>query len=159
MTLCKTFIASAALLLSSSALVSCSDDNKDDKPSTPAAKEIAGTYKGDMTCTVMGSESTFEDMTFTVAATDEATASMTISSFGNPPMQVPEVTVSGIKVTGEDGSYTLAPTEFAGTTADGKNYSGTAQGDYANGTLSVKFSLNYGAMPMPMICSFSAPKE
>lgn len=154
----KNLFASMALLLFSATIVSCSDD-KDDTPATPAAKEIAGTYKGDMTCSVMGSESVFEDMTFTVTAVDEATASMTISSFGNPPMQVPEISVNGIKVTGEDGGYALAPTEFSGSTADGKNYSGTAQGGYTDGTLSVKFSLNYGAMPMPMICSFAAPKE
>lgn len=155
----KTQITALALLIGAATLVSCSDDKDNDKPATPAAKEIAGTYKGDMTCSVMGSESTFEDMTFTVTATDEATTSMTISSFGNPPMQVPEITITGIKVSGEDGNYTLAPTDFSGTTESGKQFSGTTRGSFAKGTLDVQFSLQYGAMPMPMICSFSAVKE
>ncbi len=154
----KTIFASMAILLGAMTAVSCSDD-KDDTPDTPAAKEIAGVYKGDMTCSVMGSESTFEDMTFTVSATDDATASIAVSDFGNPPMKVPGFTIEGVKVSGEDGEYTLAPTEFSGTTDGGKNFSGTAQGSYSGSTLTVKFSLNYGAMPMPMICTFSAPKE
>lgn len=159
----KTFFASMALLMSTATLVSCSDDKdskgNDDAPAVPAAKELVGTYEGDMTSTVMGSESTFEDMTFAVTATDDVTASITIPTFGNPPMQVPEITITGIKVSGEDGTYTLAPTEFSGVTESGKNYSGTTKGSFANGTLDVQFSLQYGAMPMPMICSFSAVKE
>ncbi len=155
----KTICATLALLLCAQALVSCSDDKDDDKPAVPAAKEIAGTYNGDMTCSVMGNESTFEDMTFTVSATDDATASITISDFGTPPMKVSGFTIEGVKVSGDNGEYALASTEFSGATADGKNFSGTAQGSFAGKILNVQFSLNYGAMPMPMICSFSAPKE
>ena len=43
------------------AFTSCSDDDNNE-PEIPAAKSVAGTYTGDMSCTVMGSESTFEDM-------------------------------------------------------------------------------------------------
>lgn len=107
----------------------------------------------------MGSETLFEDMTFTVTATDDATATLRVSSFGNPPMLIPEITVSDIKVSGKDGTYTLAPTEFSGSTASGRNYSGTAKGSYSNSTLNVQFNLQYGAMPMPLICSFSANKQ
>ena len=75
-------------------LTSCSDN--DDKPAAPAAKSVEGTYSGDMSCTVMGSESTFEDMTFTVTATDDATVNVAIPSFGNPPMQVPQATQESV---------------------------------------------------------------
>ena len=135
-------------------LTSCSDN--DDKPAAPAAKSVEGIYTGDMTCTVMGSESTFEDMTFTVTATDDATVSVAIPSFGNPPMQVPQVTVAGVRVSGEEGSYTLATTEFNGTTDGGKTYSGTLQGSAAEKAVTIEFSLQYGAMPMPMICRFTS---
>lgn len=147
-----------ALLASGASLLSCSDNN-DDKPATPAAKEITGTYKGDMTSSVMGSESVFEDMTVTVAAPDAATATLTISSFGNPPMQIPGITISGVKVSGEDGVYTLTTTAFSGQADSGTTYSGTAKGSYADGTIDIQFSLQYGAMPMPLICSFAGKKE
>lgn len=137
---------------------SCSDDKKDE-PAVPAAKSVAGSYTGDMSCTVMGQESVFEAMTFTVTTTDDATVAITVPTFGNPPMKVPEITVNGVKVSGTDGNYTLAPTEFNGTTADGKAYSGTIKGKLAESKLSLDYSLRYGAMPMPMICSFSAHKK
>lgn len=135
-------------------LTSCSDN--DDKPSAPAAKSVEGTYTGDMSCTVMGSESAFEDMTFTVTATDDATVSIAIPCFGNPPMQVPQMTVAGVKVSGEDGSYALASTEFNGTTDGDKTYSGTLHGTAADKAVTIEFSLQYGAMPMPMICRFTS---
>lgn len=133
---------------------SCSDDK--DEPAVPAAKSVAGTYTSDMTCSVMGQESTFEDMTFTLTPTDDATVTLDMSSFGNPPMQVPAINITGIKVTGENGTYTLAPTDFSGTTPDGRAYSGKIQGSFADNCLNMQFNLQYGAMPMPMICSFTA---
>ena len=139
------------------AFTSCSDEKYE--PEIPAAKSVAGTYTGDMSCTVMGSESTFENMTFTVTATDDATVTVKIPTFGNPPMQVPEIDIQGVKVSGSEGTYSLASTEFRGSTDAGREYSGTVQGAFADNTLTRRFSLQYGAMPMPMICAFSAPKQ
>ncbi len=138
-------------------LSSCSDDDKD-TPEVPAANNVAGVYEGDMTCSVMGQESTFEDMTFTLSVIDDATVKIVISEFGNPPMNVPSINIDGVKVSGEDGKYSLAPTNFSGN-IDGKAYSGVAQGTFENEKLTVEFNLQYGAMPMPMICSFTAPKK
>lgn len=140
------------------AFTSCSDDDNNE-PEIPAAKSVAGTYTGDMSCTVMGDESTFEDMTFTVTATDDATVTVKIPTFGNPPMQVPAFDIQGVKVSGTDGTYSLADTDFQGTTAAGREFSGTLQGSFTDQNLTIRFSLNYGAMPMPMICAFSAPKQ
>lgn len=142
-------------------LPACSDDKEKDEP-TPAdaaAKSIAGVYSGDMSCTVMSSEETIPDVTFTVTATDGNTVSVTLPGFGNPPMQVPSVTVTGVKVSGSDGSYQLAASEFSGKTEAGKSYSGTIQGNFADNRITIKFNLQYGAMPVPMICSFTAPKK
>lgn len=154
----KTIFASLVLGLGLTvSMAACSDS--DDEPETPAAKSIEASYQGDMTCSVMGQESVFENMGVVVKATDDATVTVTLSSFGNPPMQVPEISIPDVKVTGADGTYTLAPTQFSGTTSDGKAYSGTLQGNFAANTLTVNFNLQYGAMPMPMICSFTAPKK
>lgn len=151
----KTILLSLLLMTILPSLSSCSD--KEDEPSVPAARSVAGTYQGDMTSSVMGQESVFENMTFTLNATDDSTVSLVISTFGNPPMQVPEITIPGIKVSGENGTYTLAATEFS-QEANGKKCSGVVRGNFANNTLEINFNLQYGAMPMPMICSFSAQK-
>lgn len=141
------------------AFAACSEDNKNDGPGAPAAKSVAGSYTGDMTCSVMGDESVFEDLTFEMEATDDATVSVTIPSFGEPPMKMPSMTVADVAVSGTDGFYTLASTEFKGTTADGKSYSGILTGNSENRTLTLRFNLNYGAMPMPLICTFTANKK
>lgn len=153
-TIAMAMFASLCLLFTTT---SCSDDN--DEPSAPAAKSVEGTYFGDMSCTVMGSEDIFEDMTFVVKATDDSTVEVTTPVFGNPPMQMPSVVVPDVKVSGTDGNYTLAPTTYEGTTESGKKYSVVLQGSFSGGQLTINFNLQYGAMPMPMICSFTAPKQ
>lgn len=137
---------------------SCSDE-KGDEPTTPAAKSVAGTYTGDLTCSVMGEASVFEAKTFTVEAVDDATVNVTIPSFGNPPMQLPEIQVEGVAVSGTNGTYKLAETAIDVTTESGKKCTGTLGGEFADNTLRINFTLQYGNMPMPMVCSFSAPKE
>lgn len=158
MKLIKTLLVPALALLALVSFPSCSDD-KDQPEATPAAKSVAGTYRGDMTCSVMGQESTFADVTFTVSAKDDTTVDIAMPEFGEPPMKVPAISVADVKVTGTDGTYTLASTTFSGTLPNGKNYSGTLQGDYASDKMTIRFNLQYGAMPMPMICSFTAPKQ
>lgn len=146
-----------AIIFGMFALSSCSSD--DDEPAVPAAQSVAGTYHGDMTCSVMGLELTFEDMTFTLTATGDATCDIEISTFGNPPIQVPAITIKDVKVSGTEGNYTLATTSFEGDLENGKKYSGTIEGSSVNGTLTLKFNLQYGTMPMPMICTFTAQKK
>lgn len=158
----KAIFASMAMaitvLATCAMFTSCSDDDKDE-PETPAATAITGSYTGDMTCSVMGSESTFEDLTITIASTDDATVSITLASFGEPPMQVPEITITGVKVAGTDGTYSIAESQFSGTTSSGRAYSGTTKGSVVDNNLTLNLQLQYGAMPMPMICTFTAPKK
>lgn len=145
-------------LLPVAGLSSCSEKN-DEPEETPAAKSVAGTYKGDMTCSVMGQESTFGDMTFEVNATDDSTVSIKVSEFGEALMKVPSITINNVKVSGTEGTYSLATTSFSGETDNGKTYSGTLDGSYAADEITIRFNLQYGAMPMPMICTFTAPKQ
>ncbi len=140
-------------------LVSTSCSNDKDEPVIPAAKSIAGSYKGDIKCVVGKSESTFENIAFSLAAPNDATVDITVGTFGNPPMAVPAFTVKGVKVTGTDGAYALPATEFSGTTDAGKKYSGTLQGTFAQEKLIVQIKLQYGAMPMPLICTFTGMKQ
>ncbi|MGM9805521.1 MAG: calycin-like domain-containing protein [Candidatus Aphodosoma sp.] len=137
--------------------VSCDPENPETDGS--AANAVEGVYVDDMTCSVMGSESVFEDVTFTLEAVSGTEVRVSVSSFGNPPMQVPGFSVGSVKVTGSDGRYVLAATEFSGENSEGKTYSGTIQGSFEAGLLTVGLSLQYGAMPMPLICTFKASRQ
>ncbi len=145
-------------LLATVTITSCSSDDNNEV-AAGAAKVIAGDYTSSLTCSVMGTDSEFENVTVSIVEKDDATVDVKIGSFGNPPMQVPAFTVENVKVTGEDGNYTIANTNFEGTTENGKKYSGVLTGSYAGNKLSIKFNLQYGAMPMPMINTFVSVKN
>lgn len=147
-----TFITSLALLFGA---VSCSD-SKNNEPETPAAKKIEGTYTGKMVGTAMGSELSFENVNVTVTAASDSRVNVKIASFGNPPMLLPDIVVPDVKVSEADGVCTLAPTEFSGTSPDGKNYSGTLQGK-VDASFDLQMEIHYGAMPFPLMCTYTAP--
>lgn len=144
----------SAAVLAAISLISFNSCGNDDEPTTPAAQHVAGTYKGDMTLTVSTSTSDYEDMTFVITATDESTVSITTPAFGEAPMAMPSVTINGVKVSGTDGTYTLAQTSFDFTTDAGKACKGAIKGDYVNGKLTIDYTLKYGNMPFDMICKF-----
>lgn len=157
------FVTMLLCLGFAAALTSCSD--KEDEPSdsvaSGAAAKVAGTYSGDMGCIVMNTPFNFEDMTIEVESVDDDTVEINIPSFGpsSMNMKMPALTVPGVKVTGEDGSYTLATTEFDETTDEGKSYSGKISGSYNNNELKISYELRYGNMPMPMVCSYTGVKK
>lgn len=93
----KFIFASLMAMLTLAILPSCSDNK--DEPSVPAAKTIQGSYAGDMECSVMGSASTFENLTFSIEATDDATVAVTLPAFGEAPMAMPSLAITGVKVT------------------------------------------------------------
>lgn len=153
----KFIFASLITMLTLAILPSCSDEK--DEPATPAAKTIQGSYTGDMECSVMGSASTFENLTFSIDATDDATVSVTLPAFGEAPMAMPSIAITGVKVSEANGVVTLATTEVSSQTESGKKYTCTLSGSVTDKVLSIKFNLQYGAMPMPMICSSTATKK
>lgn len=154
----RTTLATLALCASLATTFTSCSNAKDDEPVTPAANSVAGTYYGNLTSTVMGNESLFENMNVVLTAIDDASVTVKISEFGEAPMNMPSIVVAGVKVNESDSSYSLAATEFNGTSDTGKQYSGTLQGSSAGDVLNVQFTLNYGAMPMPLICSFTGSK-
>lgn len=141
------------------AFTACSSDDDDEAPATPAALEFAGTYQDDMTCTVSSSTDTYEDVTFTIVAKSETTVDITLPGFGNPPMQLPAITLEGVKVTTVSGVPTIAEQEFSGELSNGKKYTCTIAGEYKGGKLTLNYSLQYGNMPFKMICSFTSAKK
>lgn len=155
----KTLLsATLCMALGLCALTSCSSDEKDE-PDTPAARSIAGSYTGDMDCTVMNSTDKMENVTYTVTATSDDAVSITIPSFGNPPMQLPEITVENVKVSGNKGAYTIDELTTSGTLSNGKAYKITIAGTATDSNLKLNANLVYGNMPMPMILSFDGTKK
>lgn len=153
----KLLFHSIITALALTSFTSCSDDDNNE-PSTPAASEIAGTYTGDMTCTVMNTPSSYENLSFTVTATDETTVSITLPAFGEAPMALPAITIPDLKVSGENGTYTIPETTISGKTDNDKTYTCTVQASVSSKTLTINYSLKYGAMPMAMICNSTATK-
>ena len=74
-------------------------------------------------------------------------------------MAMPSLAITGVKVTEANGVVTLATTEVSGQIESGKNYTCTLSGSVTDKVLNIKFNLQYGAMPMPMICSSTATKK
>lgn len=153
----RLFFNSIIAILALTSFTSCSDDDSNE-PSTPAAREIAGTYTGDLTCTAMNSPTTYENLTITVTATDETTVTVTLPAFGEAPMALPSITLPGLKVSGADGTYTIAETEVSGKTDNDRNFTCTVQANISGKTLNINYSLKYGSMPMALICNSTATK-
>ncbi|MDE6294573.1 MAG: calycin-like domain-containing protein [Muribaculaceae bacterium] len=146
-----------------SVLTSCSDKEKDEPnvPASSVAYKVAGTYTGDMDCTVMNTDFEFEDLEVTVVSTDESTVEINIPSCGPAEMhmQMPALKIPGVKVSVDNGVYTLATTEFSKKTEDGKLYTGKIHGSYEKNELTVSYELNYGTMPLPLMFSYTGVKK
>lgn len=157
-TMKKMMVMMMAVLCVGMMMTSCS--NEEEETQHGAAEMIAGSYTSNMTTTVMGQEVSFEDITMKLIKKDESTVDLQISGYGTPPMAVPSITIPNLKVTGTNNNYKIAETEFKGTSAETqKTYSGTINGSFVNNTLTINYSLKYGAMPMAMINKFVAQKK
>ena len=132
------------------------DDNVDVLPG--AAKIVAGNYVATMNCEVMKQLLTYENVSVSIVAKDDATVDIKVSSFGEGGRKLDPVDIKDVKVTGEDGNYAFTSKEFSGTTENGKAYSGVVTGTYVAGKLLLVYSLQYGSMPMPMQNTFEAQK-
>ena len=141
------------------AFSSCSSD--DDPVAVAAAKEIADTYTGSLNMTVMGTASTYDNLTMKIEAVDDATVKVTLPACGEGMMALPALEVPAVKASGSNGAYAFSPENYAGTiTVNGaeKKYTVTLHGTLKDKTLTVNYSVQYGKMPMPMIGKFVCTK-
>ena len=148
-----------AMLTMCVAFTSCSNDDDD---TVAAAKEIVGSYTGNLAMTVMGQASSHDNITMKIEAVDNATVKVTLPAFGEGMMSLPDLEVPAVKVSGSNGAYAFSQENYAGTvTVNGaeKKYTVTLQGTLKDNTLTVKYSVQYGKMPMPMIGKFVATKK
>ena len=142
---------------------SCGDD--DDDNTVPAAESLAGTYTGTLTISVMGSEST-DTVSYVITKEDDTHVKMTIPAAGSGAMALPSITVDNIPVT----TSTVAGVEIVSASLE--SASGTitvndAEKSYTfsdivivgqNKTAAINYSLQYGKMPMAMVCAFTGNK-
>lgn len=141
------------------AFSSCSSD--DDPVAVAAAKEIADTYTGSLNMTVMGTASTYDNLTMKIEAVDDATVKVTLPACGEGMMALPALEVPAVKASGSNGAYAFSQENYAGTiTVNGaeKKYTVTLHGTLKDKTLTVNYSVQYGKMPMPMIGKFVCTK-
>ena len=149
-----------AMLSMCVAFTSCSSD--DDNDTVAAAKEIVGSYTGNLAMTVMGEPSTNDNITMKFEAVDNATVKVTLPAFGGGMMALPALEVPAVKVSGSNGAYAFSQENYAGTvTVKGaeKKYTVTLQGTLKNNILTVNYTVQYGKMPQPMIGKFVATKK
>ena len=147
-----------AMLTMCVAFTSCSNDDDD---TVAAAKEIVGSYTGNLAMTVMGQASSHDNITMKIEAVDNATVKVTLPAFGEGMMALPALEVPAVKVSGSNGAYAFSQENYAGTvTVDGaeKKYTVTLQGTLKDNTLTVKYSVQYGKMPAAMIGKFVCKK-
>ena len=156
----KTMMAMMLALVSMCvAFSSCSSD--DDPVAVAAAKEIADTYTGSLNVTVMGTASTYDNLTMKIEAVDDATVKVTLPACGEGMMALPALEVPAVKASGSNGAYAFSQENYAGTiTVNGveKKYTVTLHGTLKDKTLTVNYSVQYGKMPMPMIGKFVCTK-
>lgn len=156
----KTMMAMMLALVSMCvAFSSCSSD--DDDNTAGGAKEIAGSYTSTLETTVMGTASTYDNLTMKIEAVDDATVKVTLPACGEGMMALPALEVPAVKASGSNGAYAFSQENYAGTiTVNGaeKKYTVTLHGTLKDKTLTVNYSVQYGKMPMPMIGKFVCTK-
>lgn len=138
-------------------MTACSDSD-DDTPELSAAKTIAGKYTSDLTCTVMGTVEVYENVSFVVTAVDDNTVNIAVPECNGAHSTLPALEFKGLKVTGSNGVYTIASTEFSGVSSADREYKGTVKCSYSGKTITIDYTLFYGAMPMSMDFSFTGSK-
>lgn len=151
-------LALCAAAASMTLFTACDKNNDPDDPSKALSEQVQGSYTGDMTCTVMNSPSTYEGMVYEVSTNGNSAVDITLPGFGEGAMKMPDITVTGV-VLKEKGDVTeLAPTQVQGTSETGKTYQCTLAGSVAGDELTLSYNIQYGAMPMPLICTVTAHK-
>ena len=141
---------------------SCGDD---DEIVIPTADTIAGNYTGEVTITVMRSDSK-SNGTYEIKKIDDTHVSMTTPASGEGAMAMPAITVNNIPVTSstvsgaEVVSASMAESKGTITVNDvEKAYTFSNIVIKNSGKkISIVYSLQYGKMPMTMEFSFTGEK-
>lgn len=109
---------------------------------------VAGKYSGNLVMSVSGQEYGNKEVSITLKGQADNKASFVLPAMGEGQMSIPEITVTDINVTTSDYQTFSIPSQNITFTAAGVSYTGTIEGNEAQGSLHLKYSLKPGAMPM-----------
>lgn len=158
--------ATLTLVMGLTVMTACSGDDDNNEPEVSTAGAIAGVYTGKQVQTVtMGGTQmdagTYEDFSYTITATSDDEVSITIPQHnmsGQASMVIPEMTVSGVRVSLSNGVYTLARTENT-QQVGAMGFKTTLQGTVEGNVLKLETASTPGSMPVPIIASFTGTKK
>lgn len=141
---------------------SCSSSN-DDEPEVPLATQVAGSYTGTETLTVMGeADESTETIEFTKAT--DVSVDVTLPKYGEGMMTVPALPVKGISLTKSGNTITGKLDKYEGTvkTADGSEKAYTISDItviFNDKTVVMTFSQKYGNMPFAFDGQFTGTRK
>ena len=152
-------VAMAALVIGMS---SCGDDDKDE-PEAALAAQVAGSYTGEETMTVM-EEPDQSTKTFEFTKASDVTVDMVIPEYGEGMMTLPALPVKGIMLTKSGNTITGKLAKYEGTvkTADGSEKAYTVSDItalFSGNTVVVTFTQKYGNMPFAFEGAFTGTKK
>lgn len=141
---------------------SCSSSS-DDEPEVPVATQVAGSYTGTETLTVMGeADESTETIEFTKAT--DVSVDVTLPKYGEGMMTVPALPVKGISLTKSGNTITGKLDKYEGTvkTADGSEKAYTISDItviFNDKTVVMTFSQKYGNMPFAFDGQFTGTRK
>lgn len=152
----KSMLAVMLAMICSFGATSCDDDDND---IDTIADITDGTYIGTMTCTMMGIDSIFNDVTVEIDDIDNLNlVNVKIHAFGGKMFSLPTINVKEISVSaGDGGAVILKDKEFSNQVQMGstlKSYSGTLRGTVKGKTLDMEMAIKMGTMPQALVCKF-----
>ena len=154
----KRLISAIAVIASVAAVFACNkNEGKEEAPAgTALAQEVAGTYSGTFTMSVMGSSVGSENLDCTVSAATDNTVDIVLDQFTAMGSTQFSLSAEGVSVAEADGGYSLTGSidTMSGETHITGSVSGTVGKD---GSAEITFEFTPGAMPMSITGVFSSP--
>ena len=141
---------------------SCSSSN-DDEPEVPVATQVAGSYTGTETLTVMGeADESTETIEFTKAT--DVSVDVTLPQYGEGMMTVPALPVKGISLTKNGNTITGKLAKYEGTvkSSDGSEKAYTVSDItviFNDKTVVMTFTQKYGNMPFAFEGQFTGSRK
>ena len=137
---------------------SCGSDDAD-VPEAPVATQVAGSYTGTETLTVMGEpdEST-ETFEFTKAT--DVSVDVTLPEYGEGMMTIPALPVKGIMLTKSGNTISGKLDKYEATTEAGKAYTiSDIVVLFSDNTVVMTFKMKYGNMPFDFEGQFTGNRS
>ena len=152
----KRLISTIAVIASVVSVLACNKNEGKETGGPALAEEVAGTYSGTFTMSVMGSPAGSENLDCTVSAATDNTVDIVLDQFTAMGSTQFSLSAEGVSVADADGGYSLTGSidTMSGETHITGSVSGTVGKD---GSAEITFEFTPGAMPMPITGVFSSP--